>query len=92
VALANGCIGCHALDPAAQMTGPTWYNLGNTAVTRIEGMSPAAYLHESIVATNDYIVDGYPQGVMPQNYGDTLSADDLNTLVAYLLAQQQETE
>ena len=28
LALANGCIGCHALDPAAQMTGPTWYNEG----------------------------------------------------------------
>ena len=91
LALVNGCIGCHSLDPEATMTGPTWYNIGNTSVGRIEGMSPAAYIHDSIVATNDYIVPGYPQGVMPQNYGETLSIDDQADLIAYLLSQQQDT-
>ena len=37
LALVNGCIGCHALDPEAQMTGPTWYHVGDTAVSRVEG-------------------------------------------------------
>ena len=34
VALARGCVGCHALDPAATMTGPTWYHIGDTAKAR----------------------------------------------------------
>ena len=85
LALVNGCIGCHALDPEAVMTGPTWHNIGDTAVGRIEGVSPAAYIQHSIVAPNDFVVTGYPQGVMPANYGETLSIDDQADLVAYLL-------
>jgi hypothetical protein len=51
-------------------------------------VSPAAYLHNSIVATNDFIVTDYPQSVMPQNYSETLSVGDQADLVAYLLQQQ----
>ena len=87
LALVNGCVGCHSLDPAAVMTGPTWYNIGDTAVGRVAGMGPAAYLDHSIVAPNDFVVPDYPQGVMPQNYGETLSIDDQADLVAYLLQQ-----
>jgi mono/diheme cytochrome c family protein len=84
LSLVNGCIGCHALDPAAQMTGPTWYNMGDTAVTRGDA-GPAAYLHNSIVAPNAYVVNDYPQGVMPATYADTISEEDLGDIVAYLL-------
>lgn len=89
LALVNGCIGCHSLDPEAQMTGPTWHNAGNVAITRVEGMGPAAYLYSSIVAPNDSIVTDYQQGLMPQNYAESISADDLADLVAYLLSQQE---
>ncbi|MCB0157073.1 MAG: c-type cytochrome [Caldilineaceae bacterium] len=92
LALSNGCVGCHSLDPAAQMTGPTWYNIGNTAVSRVPGESPAAYLYHSIIEPNAHVVEGYPQGIMPQTYADSLSVDDLGTLVAYLLSQQQGGE
>lgn len=89
LSLSNGCIGCHALDPEAQMTGPTWYNMGNTAITRVADESPAAYLYHSIVEPNAYIVNGYPQGIMPQTYVDSLTTDEIGAMVAYLLAQRQ---
>jgi mono/diheme cytochrome c family protein len=89
LALSNGCIGCHALDPAAQMTGPTWYNIGNTAVGRVPGESPGLYLYDSIVNPGGYSVPNYPAGVMPATYVDTLTPTDLADLVAYLLAQTQ---
>ncbi|MGL4649498.1 MAG: c-type cytochrome [Caldilineaceae bacterium] len=82
----NGCIGCHALDPAVVMTGPTWHNVGDTALIRIPGTSPAEYLHQSIVAPGSFLVPGYVN-VMPATYADTLSTEDLGTLIAYLLAQ-----
>ena len=85
--MTNGCIGCHSLDPDAQMVGPTWHNVGDTAVTRIDGMSPAAYLYDSIIAPNDYVVEGFPGNVMPTTFGDTLSTQELGDLVAYLLSQ-----
>lgn len=86
LALSSGCVGCHALDPNQQMTGPTWYNMGDTAANRVPGQGPAEYLHQSIVATNSYIVPGYPANIMPQIYNTTLSQDDLATLIAYLLS------
>jgi len=89
LALSNGCVGCHGLDPAVQMTGPTWHNIGNTAVGRVPGESPGLYLYQSIVNPGAYGVPNYPAGVMPATYVDTLSPTDLADMVAYLLAQTQ---
>jgi cytochrome c551/c552 len=86
LATSNACIGCHALDPNQQMTGPTWHNVGDHAVARVPGQSPAEYLHQSIVAPGAFVVPDFPN-VMPQTYGDTLSTQDLGDLIAYLLAQ-----
>lgn len=85
----NGCIGCHSLDPKAQMTGPTWYNIGNTAVGREPGVSPAAYLDHSIVNPGEYVVPNYPDNIMPKNFGQILSIQDQGDLIAYLLQQTQ---
>ncbi len=87
VSLGNACIGCHALDPNQQMTGPTWYNLGDTAVGRVPDLGPAEYIHQSIVAPNSHVVEGYSANIMPQNYGTMLSQEDLATLIAYLISQ-----
>lgn len=89
VALAYGCVGCHALDPNQQMSGPTWYHMGDTAAGRVAGESPAFYLYHSIVAPNDYLVPGYQGGIMPADFGERLSAQELADLVAYLLEQRQ---
>jgi cytochrome c2 len=90
LALQNGCVGCHSLDPNVTMTGPTWYNMGNTAVGRQPGVSPAAYLDHSIVNPGEYVVPNYPDNIMPRNYGEILSVQDQGDLIAYLLAQTQE--
>lgn len=89
LALTNGCIGCHSLDPAQQMAGPTWFHLADTAANRVPGESPGLYLYESIVNPNAYVVSGFPGGVMPQNYGDTMSQEQLADLVAFLLQQHE---
>jgi cytochrome c2 len=86
----NGCVGCHSLDPNATMTGPTWYNVGNTAVGRQPGVSPAAYLDHSIVNPGEYVVPNYPDNIMPRNYGEILSVQDQGDLIAYLLSQVQQ--
>jgi mono/diheme cytochrome c family protein len=72
------------------MTGPTWYHVGDTAVSRVAGESPAFYLYQSIVDPNGFVVPNYAGGLMPANYGEQLSAQELADLIAYLL-QQSET-
>ena len=89
LSLANACIGCHALDPNQQMTGPTWFHVGDTVANRVPGESPALYLYNSIVSPNAFVNAGYPSGVMPQNYGDTLDDQALADLIAYLLSQRE---
>lgn len=91
LALTTGCSGCHAMDPQQAMTGPTWYDMGNTAVARAIAAGdpgPAAYLYNSIHAPGDYIVPDYPGNIMPQNYDEQLSDQDYADLVAYLLSQR----
>lgn len=89
---ARGCIGCHQLDPANQLVAPTWHNVGDTAVSRIPGMSPAEYLHQSILKPNDFIVEGYLANIMPQTYGDQLTTQDFGDIIAYLLSQNGQPE
>jgi cytochrome c2 len=68
VALTNGCVGCHSLDPAVQMTGPSWHNVADHAANRQPGVSPANYLYTSITNPGAYVVPNFPGGVMPQIY------------------------
>lgn len=86
-ALARGCVGCHALDPNVTMTGPTWHNVGDTAVSRVPGESPAFYLYHSITNPNLFVVPNYPSNIMPANYSEQLSTQELADLIAYLLQQ-----
>lgn len=81
----NGCVACHSLQEGVVMVGPSWYNLANLAATRVEDQSAAQYIYASIVAPNEYIVDGFNAGLMPQNYAEVISDEDLAHIVAYLL-------
>lgn len=87
IALTFGCVGCHAVDPTLVRTGPTWHNIGDTAVVRVAGESPAFYLYQSITAPNSHVVEGYPGNIMPQNFSETMSTQQIGDMVAYLLAQ-----
>jgi cytochrome c2 len=76
----NGCGGCHTLAEAKTggVTGP---NLDEV----LPGMT-AAMVHTSIVDPNAKIAKGYPPSVMPQNYAQAITAQQLNQLVQYLIA------
>ncbi len=87
ISLANGCVGCHNMDPSVVATGPTWYNVADTAANRRPGESPALYLYTSIVDPSAYVVPNYPDNIMLKTFGETLSQQELADLVAYLLAQ-----
>jgi cytochrome c1 len=75
---ATNCGGCHTLS-AAGTTG----NVGPNLDQALPGMT-AAQIQQSITDPNAQIVPGFPSGVMPQNYGDTLTPPQLQALVKYL--------
>jgi mono/diheme cytochrome c family protein len=76
---ATNCGGCHTLG-AAGTTGTVGPNLDQS----LPGMSPDE-VGESISNPDAKITAGFPPGVMPQNYGETLTPEQLQQLVQYLL-------
>lgn len=77
LATTTGCVGCHSTN-GLDGTGPTWSGLGDTA--------DEDYIRLSITDPNADIVDGFMADVMPTTYDDTLSSEDLDALVAYILS------
>jgi len=75
---ATACGACHTLADAATSseTGP---DLDKTLAGK-----DAAYVEEGITAPDKKISAGFQAGIMPKNYGDTLSAEELEALVKYL--------
>jgi cytochrome c oxidase subunit 2 len=79
---ANGCGSCHTLS-AAGATGKVGPNLDNI------DKPTAAFIRESIVDPNKVITSGFESHIMPKDFGDKLSPEELDALVEYLLKAQK---
>lgn len=87
---AQGCAGCHGEPGGVGLVGPNLGGIATRAATRVPGQSAEEYIRTSIVNPNAYIVPecpsgACPAGLMPQTYGQTLSEQELDGLVQYLL-------
>src|SRR5688572_29022867 len=72
------CAGCHTLKPAGATAkvGPDLGKLGDM---------DAKSIRESIVEPNADVAEGYQPDIMPGNFGEQLSKEELDALVKYLL-------
>lgn len=82
-----GCVVCHSLEQGVRMVGPSMADAGAAANGAVEGMSAQDYLRQSIVEPDAHIKEDYTPGLMFQDYGDTLSAQQIDDLVAFLMTQ-----
>jgi len=74
----EGCGGCHAFTAAG-----TNATVGPNLDEALQGKD-AVFVRESIVDPNAEVAQGFPQGVMPGDYGQSLSAKQIADLVAFL--------
>ena len=74
----KGCGGCHTLA-AANSGGTTGPDLDEV----LPGQSDAE-IEESIVDPNAKIAKGYPPSVMPENFKETISSEEIKELVEFL--------
>lgn len=86
LAAQNGCTACHSIDGSASL-GPTWKGLYGREETLVDGskvMVDDAYLHESIVDPDAKIVKGFSAGIMPKDFGEKLSEDEIMAIIEYI--------
>jgi len=78
----NGCSSCHTLS-AAGADGTVGPDLDDIS------KPDEAYIRESIVDPNATIAKGFNPDIMPGDFGDKLSPDEVDALVSYLLEAQR---
>ena len=79
------CATCHLVDSENTLIGPGLLNVAMRAETRVDGQSATDYLYTSIVEPSAYVVEGQPDGLMPQTWAQIYDEDEINDLVAYLM-------
>jgi mono/diheme cytochrome c family protein len=95
--LAEGALGCAACHILSEV-GPAWAatdglpGLAVRAEIRIqqedyqgESSNAEEYLIESVIQSNAFVVDGYVESVMPTDFGERLTLQDMADLLAYML-------
>ncbi len=84
------CATCHLLDPTMNGLGPSLLGIYRVAGSRVPGMNAEAYVRQSIVEPNAYIVPNYSANYMYQLYGSALRPDQIDALVAYVLTLPEQ--
>lgn len=82
------CLACHSLEPGEVLVGPPFEPARLTAAAAARGVSPEAYLLESIVAPRAVESDEFPKETMPDTYGKEMSAAQLHALTRFLLGRE----
>jgi cytochrome c oxidase subunit 2 len=80
------CKGCHTID-GSKGVGPTWKGLSGSDVLMEDGQTVKAddvFLKNMIMNPNSYVIKGFKAGIMPQNYGKTLTDQQIQDIIAYI--------
>ena len=85
---AVGCVACHSLAKDVRIVGPSLAGVATRAATRKPGYSAQLYLYESITRPGAYVVAGFTNGLMPQDFKTRLRPADLADLIAFLMTEQ----
>ncbi len=78
----NVCIGCHAIDGAGPHIGPSFDGIGSRLT--------ADQIRQSILDPNAEVSEGFEvfAGTMPPDFGQKLSALQLETIVQFLAGRR----
>jgi mono/diheme cytochrome c family protein len=79
------CSTCHAVKGDRQIVGPSLDGIATHAAERVPGQSAEDYLTTSILQPDEHLVEGFQPGSMKQDFALTLTFDQVEDLVAYLM-------
>lgn len=82
----KACIGCHSLD-GTKTVGPSFKGLYGHEAELADGSKVKVddeYIKSSIINPNGQIVAGFAPGLMPPNFKDLLSEQDIGDLIEFI--------
>ena len=82
------CATCHAVIGDRRIVGPPLTHIATTAAGRLPNTGAEDYIRESILDPDAYLVEGFAEGSMQQNFATQLTSEQLNDVVVYLLVLQ----
>lgn len=80
----QNCASCHATSPETVIVGPSLAGVALSAEGKVPGQDARSYMETSILEPDAYINEGF-NDLMPKTFGNTLSGEELDSLIAYLL-------
>ena len=83
------------MPAATGQLGPNLAGIGTVGATRIEGYTAEAYIRESIVDPEAFIVEECPlgpcaAGLMQPTFAQLMTEEEYEALVAYLVSLKEE--
>ncbi len=83
---APGCATCHSITPGEIIVGPSLADIASRASSPIPGLATEEYIRQSILEPNAYIAEGFSPNVMYAKFSETLTQEQVQDLIAYLMA------
>lgn len=84
-----GCAGCHVGGAQAPALEGTWTRIQTERLPELTNYADGVdYIIHSIIVPGEYLVPPYTD-LMPHNFGQILTVQDLANLIAYLESQDQ---
>ena len=80
------CSACHSATSDTTLVGPSLHNIADWGGDMVAGLDAYEYTRQSILEPDAYITEGF-QDLMPKTYESTLSAEQLEAVIQYLLSQ-----
>jgi len=84
----QNCASCHAVSGDTIIVGPSLAGIASRAATQVEGQDAKAYIQLSILRPGEYVVEGFSD-LMPTNFGTTLTGEQLDSVVVYLMTLEE---
>lgn len=82
----GNCSVCHSVTTdEMRIIGPGLWNVSQRAGSRVPGEDALTYIYQSIVDPDSFIVPDFPPGLMPTNWHEVLTEQELDDVIAYLM-------
>lgn len=84
------CAACHTVEGVtAGVGGPALDGVASRAAAMGAGLSAEEYIRQSILDPSAFVVEGFVDGLMPATFGESLTPEQLEDLIAFLLSLEE---